>query len=138
MRRGISPRLGDTDSHHAILGHRDPSQAHKIIDFLAQRLRFVASERPVIVHLFSNNGFFAYASLLRHPLSGDVLRSNVCAQIFDSSPGVPEPLSAKEFGIMFQRALEGIFVSRGGQSKGHWSGGRGKLRCPLSVQGQAA
>ena len=90
-------------------GIADPSQAHKIIDFLAQRLRFVASERPVIVHLFSNNGFFAYASLLRHPLSGDVLRSNVCAQIFDSSPGVPEPLSAKEFGIMFQRALEGIF-----------------------------
>ena len=92
-----------------ISGIAEPAQAHQVIDFLAQRLRFVGEARPIIVHLFSNNGFFAYASLLRHPLSGDVLRNNVCAQVFDSSPGVPEPLTTKQFAIMFQRALEGIF-----------------------------
>ena len=90
-------------------GIADPAQAHQVIDFLAQRIRFTGQTRPMIVHLFSNNGFFAYASLLRHPLSGDVLRANVCAQIYDSSPGVPEPLTTKQFAIMFQRALEGIF-----------------------------
>ena len=97
-----------------ISGIVDPAQAHKVIDFLAQRLRFVAAKRPIVVHLFSNNGFFAYASLLRHPLSGDLLRDNVCAQVFDSSPGVPEPLTTTQFAIMFQRALEGIF------SKSQW------------------
>lgn len=96
-----------------ISGIADPSQAHTVIDFLAQRLRFNAANRQIIVHLFSNNGFFAYAALLRHPLSGDLLRTNVCAQVFDSSPGVPEPLTTKQFAIMFQRALEGIFRKSG-------------------------
>ena len=90
-------------------GIADPEQANRVLEFFAQQVRFYGVGRRIVIHLFSNNGFFSYMTLLRDPLVGDFLRHRVVAQIFDSSPGVPDPLSPQYFASMFQRALEGIY-----------------------------
>ncbi len=86
--RGMAPIVATPDAFRAMAipgGWRRQGRA------LAARL--ARTEGPIVVHAFSNAGFWTYAALLR--VSGTSLLDRVAALALDSAPGFPPRLDAR-------------------------------------------
>lgn len=60
---------------------------------LAQRVRQSSRGEPIVVHSFSNAGFWTFAAMLRE-LEGNPIVAAIRALVLDSAPGFPEQLGA--------------------------------------------
>jgi pimeloyl-ACP methyl ester carboxylesterase len=95
----------------------NPPKGYADLAALARKVENL--EGRFIVHLFSNNGFIAYCWLLEQvgTQAMNDFRERVVGQVFDSSPGLPEEISAARYSHIFadgfQRALEA-------EGRGRW------------------
>jgi len=88
-----------------------PARVQEDLSHFAQGLAGdLAADGPVIVHLFSNNGFIVYGWLLRHSGCGPHLRRRVVGHVMDSAPGLPEPLTAPRFVSTLRRAITPLLL----------------------------
>jgi hypothetical protein len=64
---------------------------------LAERILASAGDEPIVIHAFSNAGFWTYAAMLRvlaRDPRGRAVRDRISAVVIDSAPGFPERLEA--------------------------------------------
>ena len=132
MRRGISPKASNTDSHHAILA--SPIQAKPIKSSTSDSaFRFVASERRLSSISFR---IMDSSRTLSQGIRWEMYFEAMFVRRFSIRRPVYRSHSTRRNLASCSSGRWKIFSVAVANSKGHWSGGRGELRVLYRFKGR--